>query len=175
MKRYTMSALAVTLALLAALPASASAKAKVFGVQAITVTPAGSLNIFMTAACPATDNRFEFTVTVSQRGPHHTVNTVTTGTEQLGVCDPPQVAVYPFLQNGLCGSPVPPPEGPCLIGSGFRPGPATVTWTGTTFRDPDPSGRPPTPDSGTKRVVLRSACISASRAPGPRADRRRCR
>jgi hypothetical protein len=154
MKRYTLSALAVTVALLFAMAASASAS--IFDVQSVTVTRAGSLNIFMTAACPSTHDRFFLTATVRQRGRHHTWNEVTVGTEQLGVCDPSELAVYPFWQNGLCGSPVPPPEGPCLIGTGFRPGLATVEWSGTTFSEPEP-GLPPAEETGTEQVVIRPA------------------
>jgi hypothetical protein len=161
MKRYTVSALVATVALLFAMAASASAS--IFDVQAITVTRAGSLNIFMTAACPPTHDRFQLTATVRQRGRHHTWNEVTVGTEQLGVCNPPDLAVYPFWQNGLCGSPVPPPEGPCLIGTGFRPGRATVEWSGTTFSDAT-NGLPPAEETGTKQVVIRPAWAAQARA-----------
>jgi hypothetical protein len=161
MKRYTLSALAVTVALLSAMAASASAS--IFDVQSVTVTRAGSLNIFMTAACPPSHDRFHLTATVRQRGRHNTWNEVTVGTEQLGVCNPPDLAVYPFWQNGLCGSPVPPPEGPCLIGTGFRPGRATVEWSGRTFSE-ELNGLPPAEETGTKQVVIRPAWSGGTRA-----------
>jgi hypothetical protein len=140
-----------------------SASASIFDVQSITVTRAGSLNTFMTAACPPTHDRFQLTATVRQRDRHHTWNEVTVGTEQLGVCNPPDLAVYPFWQNGLCGSPVPPPEGPCLIGTGFRPGRATVEWSGTTFTE-EPNGLPPAEETGTRQVVIRPAWTAQARA-----------
>src|SRR3954462_15526675 len=168
MKRYTMSALAVTLALLCPIPASASAP--IFHVQAITVTRAGSLNIFMATACPPTHDRYQFTVTVRQRGRHHTINEASAGTEQLGVCNPGGVSVFPFLQNGLCGA----PRDACLIGSGFNPGRATVTWTGGTFIDAGPPGLPPSEETGSAWIVLRRACARGSSGPGPGALQRRC-
>jgi hypothetical protein len=161
MKRYTLPAPAVTVALLFVMAASASAS--IFDVQSITVTRGGSLNIFMTAACGPTHDRFLLTATVRQRTRHHTLNEVTVGTEQLGVCDPSELAVYPFWHDGLCGSPVPPPEGPCLIGTGFRPGRATVEWSGSTFSDPEP-GLPPADETGTKQVVIRPAWAARARA-----------
>jgi len=168
MRRYTMSALAVTVALLCAIPASASAS--IFRVQAITVTRAGSLNIFMATACPPTHDRYQFTVTVRQRGRHHTINEVQAGTEQLGVCNPGGVSVFPFLSNGLCGA----PTDTCVLGSGFKPGRATVTWTGRTFIDAGPPGLPPAEETGSARVVLKRACEPGSSGPGPGALQRRC-
>jgi hypothetical protein len=168
MKRYMMLALAVTVALVCAIPASASAS--IFDVQAITVTRAGSLNIFMATACPPSHNRYQFTVTVRQRGRHHTINEARAGTEQLGVCNPGGVSVFPFLQNGLCGS----PSDACLIGSGFKPGRATVTWSGRTFIDAGPPGLPPAEETGSARVVLSRACERGSSGPGPGASHRRC-
>jgi hypothetical protein len=159
-QRYSLPALALGAALAATTAAPASAT--MFHVQGVTVTRAGSLNIFMTAACAPTHDRYRLTATVSQRGRHHTVNEVTVGTDQLGVCtDPP--SVFPFWQNGLCGSAFP----PCAIGSGFHPGRATVQWSGKSFGDAVPDPLPPVEKAGSTTVVIK--CERVARGPGLRA------
>jgi hypothetical protein len=163
MKRHMLLILVLAPAL--ALASAASASASIFDVQAVTVTDAGTLNIFATAACPPTHERYALTVTVSQRGRHHTVNEAVVSTEQLGVCtDPP--TVYPFWLNGLCGGPIE----PCPIGSGFHPGRARVTWSGRTFAE-IPGGLPPAEETGSTRLVIRRACGPASGGRGPGAAR----
>jgi hypothetical protein len=166
LKRFVLGSLVVAVA---AAAAAAPASASIFHVQGVTVTRAGSLNIFMTAACPPTHDRYRATVTVSQRGPHHTFNEVTVGTEQLGVCtDPP--SVYPFWQDGFCGSPIP----GCVIGSGFHPGRATVRWSGQTFGDTVIDPLPPVEETGSTQVRITRACEPGSRGPGRGSGSGRC-
>jgi hypothetical protein len=118
--------------------------------------------IFMTAAC-APHDYYHLTATVSQRGGHHTVNEATVGTEQLGVCTNPP-SVFPFWQNGRCGSVVQ----ECRIGSGFHPGRATVQWSGRTL-DNLPT-LPPAEEAGTTQVVIKRACEPRSSGLRPSAE-----